>query len=182
MDNLSGRHFGKLKAIRPAYKNGKRNWVWFCECDCGEVLYVAGAYLTNGHTKSCGCWKNQVAATLIRERSLTHGASKTRLYAIWCQMRRRCSNPKDSSYQWYGAKGISVCPDWNDYSTFSAWAIHNGYEMNLTLDRVNPKGNYSPDNCQWITNAENVSRARKEKTGKDVTDDYRKTVKKGKKK
>lgn len=173
MDNLSGKTFGRLRAIRPAYKNDKRNWVWFCECECGETLYVAGACLTNGHTKSCGCWKLSVAAEKIKERSLKHGASKTRLYRIWCQMRRRCSKPSDPSYKWYGAKGISVCDAWSYYPTFLTWSSNNGYREGLTIDRIDSAGNYTPENCRWITNEENVSRARRAKTGEDVTDQYR---------
>lgn len=176
MDDLTNKKFGRLTAIRPAYKNSKRNWVWLCRCDCGETPYVPGASLTNGHTKSCGCWKNYVATTMIKERSITHGASKTRLYRVWCQMRRRCSKPKDPSYKWYGSRGISVCHEWNSYPVFLQWASDNGYSDGLTIDRINPKDNYSPANCRWITNEENVSRARNVKTGKDVTDKYRRQL------
>lgn len=177
MKNIIGQKFARLTAVSPNRVDKNNGQTWDCLCDCGNTVCVPASHLKNGHTKSCGCLKNEKAAELIGKRSLTHGATvgrkKERLYRIWCQMRRRCSKPKDSSYQWYGAKGISVCSEWNTYSTFSAWAIHNGYEASLTLDRVDPKGDYSPDNCQWITNAENVSRARKAKTGEDVTDKYR---------
>ena len=75
------------------------------------------------------------------------------------------SNPKDKSYKWYGAKGISVCPEWHDYSTFKKWAISNGYDENAkqwdcTIDRINPYGDYEPSNCRWASMAEQAKNKR----------------------
>lgn len=75
----------------------------------------------------------------------------TRLGRIHHNMKTRCTNPKYDKYKWYGGKGISVCDEWNDsYDAFEEWALSHGYTDDLTLDRINPDGNYCPENCRWV--------------------------------
>lgn len=74
-----------------------------------------------------------------------------RLYSIWKNMLSRCGNPNKPDYQYYGARGIEVCDEWKEYSTFQQWAANNGYEDNLTLDREDGNKNYCPENCRWVT-------------------------------
>jgi hypothetical protein len=70
-------------------------------------------------------------------------------------MIQRCANPNDSSAYLYGARGISVCLEWREsFETFEAWALSHDYAPDLTIDRKDPDGNYEPENCRWITNAE----------------------------
>jgi hypothetical protein len=71
-------------------------------------------------------------------------------------MKDRCTNPHNKSYHRYGGRGISVCDEWmNDYSAFQSWALSHGYTENLTIDRIDNDGNYTPNNCQWLTASEN---------------------------
>lgn len=84
----------------------------------------------------------------------THGMSHTRLHNIWLTMRQRCEKPNSSAYHKYGAKGIKVCSEWSSFEVFRDWSLANGYKDDLTIDRVNPYGDYEPSNCRWCTQKE----------------------------
>ncbi len=91
-----------------------------------------------------------------------NGISKTCLYSIFSGMKQRCYNPNNQHYKWYGAKGITICCEWmgeDGLSRFMEWALSNGYEEHLTIDRIDASGPYSPSNCQWITRQQNSEKA-----------------------
>jgi hypothetical protein len=113
--------------------------------------------IVSGHTKSCGCLK-KVAAHMI-----TTGpwrAKQPRLYRIWKNMRTRCSNPNIPLAKNYGLRGISYTPEWDDFTKFYAWAMGAGYADNLTLDRIDVDGHYSPSNCRWATSKQQAENTR----------------------
>ena len=86
---------------------------------------------------------------------LTHGDTGTRLYRIWKSMKCRCLNSNHPTYKYYGARGVKICDDWlDDYAAFKNWAMSNGYDAALELDRIDVNGNYEPANCRWITHHE----------------------------
>lgn len=73
------------------------------------------------------------------------------LWSKWQCMKQRCSNPNDISYKYYGGRGISVCEEWkNSYQAFCEWAMNNGYNTGLSLDRIDNDKNYCPENCRWV--------------------------------
>ena len=80
-----------------------------------------------------------------------HGMARSRLYQMWDDMKQRCDNPKIRSYKNYGARGISYCDEWRDFVPFMKWAMVNGYDDKLTLDRIDNNDNYCPDNCRFST-------------------------------
>lgn len=96
----------------------------------------------------------------VGDKARTHGMSSTRIYAVWSSMIARCSNPKNSSYKYYGDRGITVCGEWKDFDTFKKWALSNGYKDKLTIDRKNNSNNYEPSNCQWVTVKEQANNRR----------------------
>lgn len=80
-----------------------------------------------------------------------HNADEKKLHSVWADMKRRCKNPSRENYPHYGGRGITVCPEWEDFNNFYEWAIANGYSQGLSLDRIDNNGNYEPANCKWST-------------------------------
>lgn len=177
-EDLTGMVFGNLKVIEYAGTNNSNHTLGRCLCKCGKEIVTRADVLKSGLSKSCGCKNKELHIEWGKEAKI-HGESNSRLYNIWKLIKQRCSNPKASSYKYYGEKGIEICEEWKcDFEKFYIWSMNNGYEDTLTIDRIDSKGNYEPNNCRWITRSENsrrvaleLAKKRRKNKYKDITDE-----------
>ena len=145
--DLTGQKIGRLTVVKqmPAVR---RRAQWLCRCDCGTYKVIPAGSLLYGKTRSCGCLRKEM---MRKKASTLNGYSIEKLHGVWNTMKQRCQNPKSRDFKYYGLRGISVCDAWQDYMVFRSWALASGYKEGLTIDRVDPNGNYTPDNCRWIS-------------------------------
>lgn len=147
--DLTGLKFNRLTVLefsgRRRTAGGESKRTWKCECECGNKIVLDGGSLVTGNTTSCGCYD--------KERRVKHGMHDTRFYDIWSDMKSRCDKPSIPCYERYGGRGISYDPRWSDFLEFKN-EMFEGYEDNLTLDRIDPNGDYIKENCRWATKDE----------------------------
>lgn len=146
--DMIGNVYGMLTVIgEPHRLPGTDRYVCAVQCECGVIKSVDSYMVRHGITKSCGCARLKALA----KNNTTHGESgQSGLYQKWCAMRRRCFCKSDSSYKRYGGRGIGICEAWSSYVVFRDWAVANGYQQGLTIERVDVNGNYEPSNVKWI--------------------------------
>jgi len=159
--DLTGKKYGRLVVIgfagrSPGKSPGRSYFLWVCECECSATCTVDGCSLRSGNTKSCGC--------LARDRSIlrstTHGKAKLPEYRIWSGIISRCLNPTRDRYRYYGARGITIAPEWrNDFTKFLE---HVGPRPSPKheIDRIDNNGHYEPGNVRWVTHRENCRNKR----------------------
>lgn len=131
-----------------------------CVCDCTTAFTARVGDLKSGNTTSCGCFRKENTAKM----KTTHGRTETDIYSIWCDIKKRCYNPKNSHFHHYGGRGISVSAEWlKDFSKFAS-DIGPRPTKKHQIDRINNDGNYEPGNCRWATRSENMRNTQKSMT------------------
>jgi len=151
-NDLTGERFGRLVVVvKSEEKKSGRSTYWECVCDCGNKHIVRSDHLKNGHVQSCGCYNV--------DSHIKHGDYADRLYSIRNSMISRCHNKNNNKYRIYGESGIKVCEEWlTSYELFREWSYLNGYSEELTIDRIDHRKGYFPENCRWVSAFENSSR------------------------
>lgn len=165
-----GESCGKLNAMKYSYNIGDihncikitsvyrnedgRLWI------TGECIYchskrdMRASDVFNQRTNSCVC------------RIVKHNMNTSRIYAIYHNMKYRCTTPTAPAYKHYGGRGIKVCDGWLDkesgFQNFMSWAVKNGYSDDLTIDRIDIDGDYTPENCRWISKSLNTGLSNKD--------------------
>ena len=153
------------------FEHGQNKTYARCICKCGKEVKCKLTVIKNGMQKSCGCWKAEQASKRTTKRNYKHGLAdlkSNRLYRIWSAMKTRCYNANSKSYHIYGGRGISICKQWlESYVSFHDWSMSNGYNDNLSIDRIDTNGNYEPSNCRWATRKQQSENTRPVKRSGD---------------
>lgn len=139
--DIRGQKFNMLTAVSFLGVYGQRKHAkWLFRCDCGNDCIALASNVIAGTTKACGC--------LMQSSKVRHGDSASRTYHIYYGMLDRCLKPGRRGYERYGGAGITVCDRWREsYKNFIEDMGH--CPEGMSLDRVNPLGNYEPGNCEW---------------------------------
>lgn len=148
--DITGQKFGRLTVLSQAGSNDEGKALWTCVCDCGNTVTVIGKALRSRTTKSCGCWKRQHTSDRFKK----HGMVGTPEYKAWKAAKDRCFNPNNNHYEYYGARGVTMCDEWaNSFEAFYAYV--GPRPPGTSLDRFpDNTGNYEPNNVRWASDSQ----------------------------
>lgn len=172
--DLVGQRFTRLVVLEKATREGDSRAYWRCKCDCGGIAVTSGRNLRQKVTRSCGClgteWSRSLGAneSFIAKRAIKamkHGNKRrsgmSPEYRTWLGMKRRCNDPNHKDYPTWGGRGIIVCSEWD--ASFETFLADMGPRPNERpqIDRIDPDGNYCPENCRWVSPSVQTSEHRR---------------------
>lgn len=156
----TGKKYGKLLVLERCSYNIRKNAVWKCRCDCGNIVEVLGMSLRSNHTTSCGCKRKETLRRLKKK------PWNRKTMQVWGSMLSRCYDKNNKDYVHYGGRGIDVCPRWKA-SLENFYSDMGNAPKGHSLDRIDNNKGYSPENCKYSTQSEQVVNSRKRRDGKN---------------
>lgn len=156
--NWAGVVQGRLTVLKEQGRDKSGNVLWLCRCACGAETLRSNNSLNLG-VKSCSTACGVAESNTARAR---HGMWNSKEYKCWSSMKQRCLNPKVKWFYNYGGRGITICQPWID--SFEAFLADVGKAPDVpraSLDRIDPNGNYEPNNVRWATPREQSNNQRR---------------------
>jgi hypothetical protein len=151
--------YGRLTVISRAAIQKSRTAEWIYRCQCGNFSVVRSTHLTSGDTQSCGCLQSEAVTTHGHTPRIDGKVTTSSTYTSWRSMKQRCNNPVHDSYQWYGGRGITYDPRWEDFTNFLADMSERPSKKHQ-LHRLDNDRPYTKSNCVWsVDHSETIERA-----------------------
>lgn len=152
--DLTGKRIGRWTVLGFIGAHPKQgDAMWLCRCECGTERVRSSRHFRSG-SRSCGCTHTK-HGHMRRTNGVAVGSPT---YRSWQGMIMRCHNPQRKCFEYYGARGITVCEQWHDFKNFLSDMGQR--PEGLSLERINNDGNYEPNNCKWATRLEQTNNKR----------------------
>lgn len=149
LHDLTGKQFGRLSVLCRSENKG-HDTMWLCRCECGTEKPIRANSLAHHGTQSCGCYQKEGVSKRATRHGYARPGKKGRTYNIWVAMRQRCNDPHGKSYENYGGRGITVCPEWDSFEQFLA-DMNECPGKGYSIGRIDGSIGYCKSNCRWET-------------------------------